>query len=77
MSFYTKLKTKLKNKLTEKELYSLPRGYHIIGKVLLIKLKPELLKNKKIIGESILELFPYIHTVCLIKEISGIERNQE
>jgi len=74
MSFYTKLKTKLKNKLNEKELNVLPHGYQIIGKILLIKLKPELIKHKKIIGEATLDLFPYIHTVCLIKEIKGIER---
>nr|MBA4405230.1 class I SAM-dependent methyltransferase family protein [Nanoarchaeum sp.] len=74
MSFYTKLKNKLSKKLNEKELKTLPHGYQIIGKILLIKLKPGLLKHKKIIGETILGLFPYIHTVCLIKEISNVER---
>jgi tRNA wybutosine-synthesizing protein 2 len=72
MSFYTKLKSNLK--LNEKESNALPRGYQIIGKILLIKLKPALLKHKKVIGETILDLFPYIHTVCLIKEIKNVER---
>jgi tRNA wybutosine-synthesizing protein 2 len=72
MSFYTKLKSNLK--LNKKESNALPHGYQIIGKILLIKLKPELLKHKKEIGETILKLFPYIHTVCLIKEIKNVER---
>jgi tRNA wybutosine-synthesizing protein 2 len=72
MSFYIKLKSKLK--LSKKDLELLPHGYQIIGRILLIKLKPKLLKRKKIIGENILSLFPYIHTVCLIKEISSVER---
>jgi tRNA wybutosine-synthesizing protein 2 len=74
MSFYTKLENKLESKLSEKELNDLPRGYQIVGKILLVKLKPSLLKHKKIIGKTILSLFPYIHTVCLIKDIGGIER---
>jgi len=70
MSFYTKLNSKL----NLKELKDLPHGYQIIGKILLIKLKPKLLKHKKIIGKAILEMFPYIHTVCLIKDISSVKR---
>jgi tRNA wybutosine-synthesizing protein 2 len=74
MSFYTKLNSKLNSKLDDEQLKNLPHGYQIIGRILLIKLKPKLLKHKKIIGENILSLFPYIHTVCLIKEISSVER---
>lgn len=74
MSFYSKLQDKLENKLSGRELNDLPHGYQIVGRILLIKLKPKLLKHKKIIGKTILQLFPYIHTVCLIKDIVGIER---
>ena len=74
MSFYTKLMNKLESTFSKKELSDLPRGYQIIGKILLIKLKPKLLKHKKVIGNAILSLFPYIHTVCLIKDIGGRER---
>jgi len=74
MSFYTKLESKLKNKLNAKEIKALPHGYQIIGKILLIKLKPELLKHKKIIGNVVIDLFPYIHTVCLMKQVKGEER---
>ncbi len=72
MSFYTKLRSKLK--LNEKESDALPHGYQIIGKILLIKLKPKLIRHKKIIGKTVLELFPYVHTVCLMKDIGGVER---
>jgi tRNA wybutosine-synthesizing protein 2 len=72
MSFYTKLRSKLK--LNEKESDALPHGYQIIGKILLIKLKPKLIRHKKIIGKTVLELFPYVHTVCLMKEIKNKER---
>lgn len=75
MSFYTKLKSRLKDKLTNKE--DLPHGYQLIGKILLIKLKPSLHKHKREIGKAILELFPYVHTVCLIKDIKDIERKPE
>jgi len=74
MSFYTKLKSKLEGRLNESELSSLPHGYQIIGRILLIKLKPKLLKHRKIVGEAILEMFPYIHTVCLVEEIKNIKR---
>lgn len=74
MGFYIKLKSKLEKRLVEKELNNLPRGYQIVGKILLIKLKPNLLKHKKIIGKTVLHLFPYIHTVCLVKDIGGIKR---
>lgn len=74
MTFYEKLKDKLKNKLSNQELEILPRGYQILGKILIIKLKPKLIKNRKLVGESIKSMFPYIHTVCLMKEIKGITR---
>jgi tRNA wybutosine-synthesizing protein 2 len=71
------LRERLEDKLAEKELELLPRGYQIVGKILLIKLRPELLKYKKIIGSSILDIFPYIHTVCLLKEIKKITRKPD
>jgi len=74
MTFYRGLRKKLIKKLSKKELEALPRGYQIIGKILLIKLKPELLKHKKIIGKALIEIFPYVHTVCLFKGIKEITR---
>jgi len=74
MTFYRNLRNKLIKKLSKKELEALPKGYQIIGKILLIKLKPELLKHRKIIGEKIIEIFPYIHTVCLLKGVREVTR---
>ena len=77
MSFYTKLREKLRDKLSEKELELLPRGYQIIGKILLIKLRPELFRHKKVIGDAIVHIFPYVHTVCLFKGIKEITRKPD
>lgn len=74
MSFYQKLSQNLKGILVKKELELLPRSYQIIGKILLIKLKPELLKQKKLIGKEILKLLPYVHSIALQKEIKGAVR---
>lgn len=74
MSFYINLRKNLENKLTEKELDPLPRSYQIVGKILLLKLKPELLKHRKLVGAAIMETLPYIKTVCLQNHISDIER---
>lgn len=73
MKFYQKLCKKLKE-LNKTELFLLPRSYQIIGKSLLIKLKPELLRHRALIGKAIMDILPYIHSVCLMKEISGKTR---
>ncbi len=74
MSFYSKLKTRLENKVPEKVLKDLPRGYFLLGKILVLRLKPSLRKYKKTIGEETIHLIPYAHTVILEKGISGIYR---
>jgi len=77
MSFFVKLRKELKNQLKDHELVLLPRSYQVLGKILLVKLKPELRKYRKIIGQAILEMFPYIHTVCLIKGIKKKTRKPD
>lgn len=77
MTFYRNLRKKLIRKLSKEELDILPRGYQIIGKILLIRLKPELLKHKKIIGDAIVHIFPYVHTVCLLKGIKRVTRKPD
>ncbi len=77
MSFYLKLREKLKNSLNENELNLLPRSYQIVGKVLLLKLKSELLERRNLVGSAIMETLPYIKTVCLQKQISDIERKPD
>ncbi len=74
MSFYIKLREKLEGKLPEKYLELLPRSYQILGKILLLKLKPELLKHRNRIGSAVLEILPYLKTVCLQRAITDAER---
>ena len=74
MSFYNKLRLKLGKKLTEKQLDELPRSYQIIGKILLLKLKPRLYRKRNIIGKVVLEILPSVHSVFLQKAIIDIER---
>lgn len=72
MSFKDNLKEKLEGKLSEKELGLLPSGFQNVGEIIILNLKPELKKFKKIIGEKILELYPKVKTICNKKgEISG------
>jgi tRNA wybutosine-synthesizing protein 2 len=77
MTFNDKLRSILKDKLTEKELDYLPKGYQIIGNILLIKLDKRLIKHRRLIGKTIMGILPYIHTVCLIKDIRGNIRKPE
>lgn len=77
MIFYRDLRRKLVRKLSKKELDILPRSYQIIGKIILIKLKPELVKHKKTIGDAIVHIFPYVHTVCLLKGIKRVTRKPD
>jgi tRNA wybutosine-synthesizing protein 2 len=77
MAFNDKLKNRLKNRLTGKELDHLPKGYQIIGNILLIKLDKRLLKHRRLIGKAIMDMLPYMHTVCLIKEIKRNIRKPE
>jgi len=71
MAFNDKLRNSLKGKLAGKELDCLPKGYQIIGNILLIKLDKRLIKHRRLIGKAIMDMLPYIHTVCLIKDIRG------
>ncbi|MEM5804676.1 MAG: class I SAM-dependent methyltransferase family protein [Candidatus Aenigmatarchaeota archaeon] len=74
MNFGAKLRLKLKGRLFEKELALLPSGYQIIGKILLIKLRPGLYRKRKLIGKACLELLPYLDSAYLQKGISDAVR---
>lgn len=74
MDFRQKLRQQLAGRLTDTELELLPAGYQIVGKLLLLRLKPGLLKRRKLIGAVVHSLRPYVHAVFLIKGISDIER---
>lgn len=77
MAFNDKIRNRLKNKLAGKELDYLPKGYQIIGKILLLKLDKKLIKHRRLIGKTIMDILPYIHTVCLAKDIRGNVRKPE
>ncbi len=78
MGFKDKLKVELKGKLTEKELSLLPRGFQIVGKVIILKLKPELHDKKNIISEYCLKFFPSIKSIYLNKgKVTGTYREPE
>ena len=49
----------------------LPTSYDIIGKIALIKLNKELLKNKKEIGDALLRVNKSLETVCLVNPVRG------
>ncbi|MBU3904588.1 MAG: class I SAM-dependent methyltransferase family protein [Nanoarchaeota archaeon] len=74
MSFYTKLIDNLKDNIPSQDLRLAPRSYFILGKILIVKLKPELYKHRKKIGKAILEILPYIETVVLERSIDGVKR---
>lgn len=69
MPFYQKLSSRLSQRLSEQELALLPRSYQIVGRILLLKLDKKLMKHKKAIGATIIEILPYLHSVFLVKEI--------
>jgi len=64
MGFKENLKEKLKDKLDEKELELLPAGFQNLGELIILNLKSEVKKHKKLIGEKVLELYPRVKTVC-------------
>ena len=70
------LRRELEKKLSEELLEKLPRSYSMIGKVIIIKLRPELEEYKKEIGKAILRILP-VKTVCLLKEIREATRKPE
>ena len=74
MSFYTNLSNHLEGKIPKSKLTSLPRSYNILGKILILKLKPSLYTHRKKIGKTILEILPSLRTVALQKTISGKTR---
>jgi len=71
MKFKKLLQDKLKDKIGSSLLDYIPGSYQIIGDICLIKLKKEVVGHKELIGEAILDILPYIKTVCLISRVEG------
>lgn len=65
MRFKEQLKEELQHSLSEEELSLLPRGFQILGKVMILKLNSKIAEKKFLIGEKCLKLFPNFISVYL------------
>lgn len=63
MEFRDLLIQQLKDKLTLEELNALPRGFQTLENVAILNLKPVLWDNRAMIGEAVLDIYPYIKSV--------------
>lgn len=78
MKFKESLKNLLKNDLNQKELSLLPSGFQSIGNIMILKLIPQLLEKKELIGSACLELMPYIKSIFINQgKITGKFRQPE
>lgn len=62
--------------LPEKEAALLPRAFDVVGEIVLIRLPPELLHRKAIIGAALLEFVPGARLVGLDLGVKGVERRR-
>jgi len=62
--FKEELKERLKCKISDDKLEFLPSGFQRVGNIIIVNIKPELKEFKKDIGETILDCFSSIKTVC-------------
>jgi len=68
----------LKDKLTKKELGLVPSSFDIVGDIIILELKEELIKKERLIAESILKLHKNIKTVVKKADIhKGVYRTQK
>ncbi len=65
MGIKEKLKKQLENELLEEELNLLPSGFQSVGKTIIIKLNPRLMKQRFKIGQAYLKIFPNMRNVYL------------
>jgi tRNA wybutosine-synthesizing protein 2 len=64
----------LKDELTEKQLALIPRGWYILGGVIVVKIKPELEPVKSLIGRALLGIYPRCRCVLLDSGVEGTLR---
>jgi len=69
MGFKEKLKAELEGILSLHELELLPRGFQSLGKVIILKLHPDLIKHKVIIAQKSMDLLPSMESAYLNKGI--------
>ena len=67
MGFKEKLKAELEGILSLHELELLPRGFQSLGKVIILKLHPDLIKHKVIIAQKSMDLLPSMEIKALLR----------
>ncbi|MCS3924526.1 class I SAM-dependent methyltransferase [Methanosalsum natronophilum] len=65
------LKSILKNKINKSELDELPRGWQILGDIIIVSISDTLSHKKELIADSLLQLYPKIKSVVQDFGISG------
>ena len=65
------LETILKDELTPDELKALPRGWQILGEVILVHIPPSLQGRKALVADGLLRLYPRCSTVLETHRIAG------
>ncbi len=65
------METVLKDKLTPDELKALPRGWQILGEVILVHIPPALQGKKALVADGLLRLYPRCRTVLETRRIAG------
>lgn len=63
--FKAQLQKKLTKGMNTKEAELLPSSFQRLGHVVILRLKPELMPKRELIGEAALTLIPGIKTVCV------------
>src|SRR3989338_2436556 len=58
------LKKMLAGKIGEKQIQHLTTSYDIIGDIIVLEIKKELIKKEKMIAQALLEMHKNIHVVC-------------
>lgn len=61
----------LEGEVTPQELSRLPRGWYILGEIIIIKISPEIEHLKGRIGEALLSIYPRCTTVLCDRGIEG------
>lgn len=70
-SFKEQLLKKLRTRAPELTLSDIPSSYQIVGDILLIKLFGKAVERRHEIGHAIIELMPYLRSVCWFRGVQG------
>jgi len=74
---YATLSDLLVDRFSKNELKLLPRGWQILGDIIILSISPSLENRKREIGEALLKFYPRCKTVLRMKRISGPHREPD